>query len=150
MHQCSPGPEGDVETDPEVIKLFPCSTQLSTKFILLTNVKMPTLVGILTFIRKINTTSERLRGRNFFICRYLSFYEHLKFHAQLSWAWKKLFYLGAWSAIVLYECQWYLEVWCTCTKPSIHNKAHFLINNVTSIFIFYFVLQLFIYFQFCY
>ena len=35
---------------PEVINFFPCSTQLSTKFILLINVKMPTSVGILTFI----------------------------------------------------------------------------------------------------
>ena len=33
---------------PEVIKLFTCSTQLSTKFILLLNVKMATIVGILT------------------------------------------------------------------------------------------------------
>ena len=36
-------------TGPEVIKLFPCSTQLSMKFFLLINVKMPTIVGILTF-----------------------------------------------------------------------------------------------------
>ena len=43
----------------EVVKLFPYSTQLSTKFILLINVKMPTIVGILTFISMINTTSER-------------------------------------------------------------------------------------------
>ena len=35
---------------PEVIKLFSCSTQLITQFILLINVKMPTIVGILTFI----------------------------------------------------------------------------------------------------
>ena len=35
---------------PEVIKLFSCSTLLSTKFILLINVKMPTIVGILIFI----------------------------------------------------------------------------------------------------
>ena len=37
---------------PEVIKLFSCSTQLpvSTKFFLLMNVKMPTNVGILTFM----------------------------------------------------------------------------------------------------
>ena len=69
---------------PEVIKLFSCSTQLSTKFILLINVKMPTIVGILTFISMINTTSERLKARNFFICRYFSFYEQLKLHAQLS------------------------------------------------------------------
>ena len=35
---------------PEVIKLFSCSTQLSIKFFLLINVKMPTIVGILTFM----------------------------------------------------------------------------------------------------
>ena len=63
--------------NPEVIKLFSCSTQLSTKFLLLIklkyrqiknflalslsyvvfimlmNVKMPTIVGILTFMSKI-------------------------------------------------------------------------------------------------
>ena len=39
---------------PEVIKLISCSTQLSMKFILLINVKMPTIVGILTFISRIN------------------------------------------------------------------------------------------------
>ena len=43
---------------PEVIKLFSCSTQLSMKFILLINVKMPTIGGILIFISLINTTSE--------------------------------------------------------------------------------------------
>ena len=36
---------------PEVIKLFSCSAQLRLKFILLINVKMPT---ILTFISRIN------------------------------------------------------------------------------------------------
>ena len=69
----------DICTDTEVIKLFSCSTQLSTKFqlliktkiptneevfcklslsdvvlIMLINVKMPTIVGILTFVSKIN------------------------------------------------------------------------------------------------
>ena len=53
---------------------FSCSTQLFSKFILLINVKMPTIVGILTFISMINATSERLKARRFFICRYLSFY----------------------------------------------------------------------------
>ena len=38
-------------------KTFCMSTQLSTKFILLINLKMPTIVGILTFISMINTTS---------------------------------------------------------------------------------------------
>ena len=55
----------------EVIKLFSCSTQLSTKFILLINGKMPT-VGILTFMSMINTTSERLKASNFFISQYFS------------------------------------------------------------------------------
>ena len=45
---------------PEVIKLFPCSIQLSTNFILLLNVKMPTIFGILTFISMINI--QNLRG----------------------------------------------------------------------------------------
>ena len=44
IHKLDRGP------GPKVIKLCSCSTQLSTKFILLINVKMPTIVGILTFI----------------------------------------------------------------------------------------------------
>ena len=40
----------------EVIKLFSCSTQLSMGFIMLINIKMPTNVGILTFISRINPT----------------------------------------------------------------------------------------------
>ena len=58
---------------PEVIKLFPYSTQLIMKFILLINVKMPTTVGILTFISMINTTSKNHKVRTFFVCRYFSF-----------------------------------------------------------------------------
>ena len=65
-------------------KTFSYSTQLSMKFILLINVKMPTIVGILTFISMINTTSEEFKVRNFFNCRYFSFYEEVKFRAQLS------------------------------------------------------------------
>ena len=57
-----------LRSGPEVIKLFSCSTQLSTKFILLINFKMPTFVGILTFISMINMTSERLKARNYLIC----------------------------------------------------------------------------------
>ena len=48
----------------KVIKLFSCSTQLSMKFQLLINVKMPTIVGILTVIRMINTTYERLKAKH--------------------------------------------------------------------------------------
>ena len=39
---------------PEVIKNFSCSTQLSMKFFLLINVKMQTIVGILTFMNRKN------------------------------------------------------------------------------------------------
>ena len=38
----------------EVIKLFSCSTQLSMKFSLLINMKMPTIVGIFIFISREN------------------------------------------------------------------------------------------------
>ena len=39
-----------LRSGPEVVKLFSCSTQLSIIFFLLINVKMPTIVGILTFM----------------------------------------------------------------------------------------------------
>ena len=43
-----------------------CATQAHIKFILLINVKMPTIVGILTFISRINTISESLTARSIF------------------------------------------------------------------------------------
>ena len=52
--------EGDVNSGPKVIKLYSCSTQLSTKFIMLINVKMPTIVGTLTFISRINNQEKSL------------------------------------------------------------------------------------------
>ena len=70
----------------EVIKLFSCSTQLSMKFIMLINLKMPTTVGILTFMDMINTTSASSKARNTIIFQHFSYYEQLKFHAQLSLA----------------------------------------------------------------
>ena len=42
------------QSGPEIIKLFSCSTQLSMKFFLLINIKMPTIVGILTFMSRKN------------------------------------------------------------------------------------------------
>ena len=70
-----------LQSGPEVIKLFSYSTHLSMTFIMLINVKMPTIVGILTFISMIKTTSGRLKARNLFNCRYFSFYKQLKFSA---------------------------------------------------------------------
>ena len=49
----------------------------------------------LTSISMINKTSEIFKARNFFICRYFSFYEQMKFCAQLSWAWIKFYNLRA-------------------------------------------------------
>ena len=59
---------------PEVLKLFSCSSQLSMKFILLINVKMPTVVGILTFISGIDIKYKLFIARKFFIVQYFSFY----------------------------------------------------------------------------
>ena len=56
---------GNSQHNPEVLKFFSRPTQLSTKFILLINVKMPTIVGILTFISMMNTTAERFKARIF-------------------------------------------------------------------------------------
>ena len=70
------------KTGPKVIKLFSRSTQLSKKFIMLINVKMLTIVGILTFINMLNTTSGSLKARKVSIFQQFSFYEQLKFHAQ--------------------------------------------------------------------
>ena len=74
-----------VDLGPEVIKLFSCSTQLNIKFIMLINVKKPTIVGILIFMSMINTTPEHLIARKVFIIfKHFRFNEHLKFHAQSS------------------------------------------------------------------
>ena len=70
--------------DPEVIKLFSCSTQLSMIFVLLMNVKMPAIIGILTFMSMINTTSGSFKARKLYIFFSILVYEQLKFHAQLS------------------------------------------------------------------
>ena len=56
----------EAETWPEVIELFSCSAQLSTKFFLLINVKMPTIVGILTIMSRKNSIlhlSEHKKSR---------------------------------------------------------------------------------------
>ena len=47
---------------PEVINFFMLKLT-EHKFIMLINVKMPTFVGILTFISMINTTSDGLKAR---------------------------------------------------------------------------------------
>ena len=56
---------------PGVIIFFSCLTRLSMKFILLINVKMPTIVGILTFI-------NRIKARKTYI------FQHFKFNFNIS------------------------------------------------------------------
>ena len=56
---------------------------MNMKFILLINVKTPTIVGILTFISIINTTPERMRDENTLLIHHFNFYEQLKFYARL-------------------------------------------------------------------
>ena len=51
---------------PKVIELFSYSTQLRTKFILLINVKMPTIVGILTFISTIQHLRDIMQETSLF------------------------------------------------------------------------------------
>ena len=41
-----------LDPGPEVIRFFSCSTQMSMKFSLLINMKMPTIVGIFIFISR--------------------------------------------------------------------------------------------------
>ena len=54
------------------------------EIIMLINVKMSTIVGVLTFITEINTSFDSLKAREVFIYHHFIFYEQLKFHAQLS------------------------------------------------------------------
>ena len=91
------------KSGPEVIKLFSCSTQLSMKFYPLINVKMPTIVGILTLMSGKNSIQGLPQPKTSRISWYFYTYEHLKFHAQLSWAWKKFYNLGANFSRILTE-----------------------------------------------
>ena len=65
------------------------------EFFLLINVKMPTIVGILTFVSGKNSILGLSEPKNGRISWYFYTYEHLQFHAQLSWVWKKFYNLGA-------------------------------------------------------
>ena len=57
---------------------------MSVKFIMLQNVKMPTIVGILTFISMVSTTSEGFKSRKIFNIHLFTYYKQLKFNAQFS------------------------------------------------------------------
>ena len=84
----------------KVIKHFSCSAQLKLKFILLINVKMPTIminvemptivgtlmptiVGILTFISTINYRLQSSKPSISIYLDYFGIYEQFQFHAPL-------------------------------------------------------------------
>ena len=72
--QSNPPHYQEVTPGPEVIKLFHAQlSQLSITFILLINVKMPTIVGILTFMSMKNAASESLKARKVFNLQHLKF-----------------------------------------------------------------------------
>ena len=60
---------------PEVIKSFPCSVQLSMTFFLLINVKMPIIVGVLTFMSRKNSILGLSEPENSPISLYFCNYE---------------------------------------------------------------------------
>ena len=83
-HMLSLGSSVELQTPGhEVIKLFSCSAQLRLQFILLINVKMPTIVGILTFISRINCSLWGSQPEFSIYLGYFSFYEQFKFQSQL-------------------------------------------------------------------
>ena len=61
----------------------PCSAQLRLK-ILLINIKMPTMVDILTFISRINFRLQHSKSMITIYLGYLVIYEQFEFYAQLS------------------------------------------------------------------
>ena len=62
-----------MQLGPEVAKLFSYSIYMSMTFVLFTNVKVSIIVGILTFICRINTTSESFKANTNIIFQQFSF-----------------------------------------------------------------------------
>ena len=95
MRSCTPGKNtqviSHVKQAPRLWNLFSFSAQLSMNFILLINVKKPTIVGILTLMSRINNWLWCLKPLISISFGYFCISEQLKFHAQLSWALKKGF-----------------------------------------------------------
>ena len=101
-------------TGPEVIKLFSYSTQLSMKFFLLINIKMPTIVGILIFISRKNFMLNSAVQEKSLNWLYLIFHRQNKFHSQLSWAWKTFYNLWPCSIRNLSDLSDKKVIWLDC------------------------------------
>ena len=72
------------QSDPEVIKLFSCLTQLSMKFFLFINVEMPKLVGILIFMSGKNSILGLSKPKKAEFLDIFILMSIQNFHAQLS------------------------------------------------------------------
>ena len=86
-------PRDSEESGPEFINLFSCSTQLSMKFVLLINLKILAIFfKLLLCSTKLSKLSLVDHEKSF---KFWYFYDQVKVHAQLSWAWKMSYNLGA-------------------------------------------------------
>ena len=75
---------------PEVIKLFSCSTQLSTKFQLLIKTKIRTNKEVSCF-KSLRCIYHAKKCQNANNCWHFNIHEQDKFRAQLSSVWKKFY-----------------------------------------------------------
>ena len=76
------------------------SVEHEMKIFLLINVKIPTIVGILTFKSRKNSILGLYDPKNAKFPDIVLYLWAFKFHAQLSWAWKKFYNLRARYIIV--------------------------------------------------
>ena len=101
-------------------------------------VKMPTIVSILTFMSRKNSIPGMSEPEKCWISWYFNAYEHLKFYAQLSWAWKNVYNLGTWSNLThdtkdLWVRKTYLAYFCLfhCTTATYWDTMQLMIDRWT-------------------
>ena len=103
-----------------LLKRFHVQLSWAWIFFLLMNVKMPTIVGILTFMSRRNSILGLSEPEKIWISWYFCTYEHLKFYGQLRWAWKFFYNLGTWSSSALWSEQLSSKVSvCWATNPGV-------------------------------
>ena len=78
------------------MKKISCSTQLSMKFFLLIIVKMPTIVGILTFMSRKNSGLGFYEPEKCWISWYFLYLWALKISCSTEFSMKKVYNLGSW------------------------------------------------------
>ena len=127
-------------TRPRGYKTFSCSTQLSMKFILLINVKMPTTVCILTFISRINDWLWWLKPESSIDFGYLSSWNFMLSWVEqekmfiasgpgLCWVWSETQFILRLCAIKLYEEDAESNLQAAVVIVKSHMVCIFLIQN---------------------